>query len=130
MLEWGRMRINNTLVCLNEVPWESTILQYAGIRSHYQHTNVLLILICMVPRSSILMCYWFSCDLIPAHWSLVDSHGIPFHHTNVLLILMRPHSSILMCYWFSWYPIPAYWFVNDNMWPYYNENEQYFSMLE
>jgi len=63
----------------------------------FQHTDVLLIF--MWPHSSILMCYWFSCDRIPAYWSIVDSYGTSFQHTNVLLILMPPHSSILILVW-------------------------------
>ena len=59
-----------------------------------QDTNMLLIL--RWPYSSILMCYWFSCDLILAYWSFVDSYGTSFHHTNVLLMLMPPHSNILI----------------------------------
>jgi uncharacterized membrane protein len=82
MLEWGHMKINNILVYWNEVTWESITNQYGGMRSPQN----------MVPHSTILMCYWFSCDLIPAYWSIVDSHGTSFHHTNVLLILMQPHS--------------------------------------
>ena len=57
----------------------------------------------MWPHSSILICYWFSCDLIPAYWGIVDFLVNSFIHTNVLLILRWPHSTILMCYYFSWY---------------------------
>jgi hypothetical protein len=100
----------------------------------FQHTDVLLIL--MVPHSTILMCYWFSCNLIPAYWCVIDSHGTAFQHTDVLTILVWPyssilkdswfsgdlkycwlrwpHSSILMCYWFSWYLIPPYSCVIDS----------------
>jgi hypothetical protein len=93
----------------------------------FQHTEVLLIL--RWPHASILMFYWFSCDLIPEYWSIVDSHGTSFQHTNwcvifshvtssqhtnVLLILRWSHPSILMFYWFSWYLIPVYWCVIDS----------------
>ena len=89
----------------------SATLAYWGIvDSHgtsFQHTDVLFIL--MWSHSSILICYWFSCDLIPAYWCINNSHVTPFQHTEILLILMVPHSTILMCYWFSCYLIPAYW---------------------
>ena len=61
--------------------------------------NVLLIL--MWSHTRILMSYWFSCDLIPAYWCVIDSDVASFQLTNVLLILMWPISSILICYWFS-----------------------------
>jgi apolipoprotein N-acyltransferase len=108
MLGWGHLRINTTLVCSDEVTWEKITRQYAGMK----HTEVLLIL--MVPHSTILMCYWFSCDLISAYWCIIDSCVTLFQHTEVLLILMVPHSIILMCYWFSWYCIPAYWRVSNS----------------
>ena len=57
------------------------------------------------------MCYWFSCDLIPAYWCVIDSHGTSFQHTDVLLIFMWPLSNVLMCYWFSCDLLPAYWSV-------------------
>ena len=68
----------------------------------------------MVPHSTILMCYWFSCDLIPAYWCIIDCRVTLFQHTEVLLILMVPHSTILICYWFSCNLIPAYWCVIDS----------------
>ena len=89
--------------------WPHNIPAYWCVIDSYMtsfpKTDVLLIL--MWPHSSILMCYWFSCDLIPAHWSIVDSQVPLFQQNDVLLILMWPHSSI-MCYWFSWYLIPVY----------------------
>ena len=60
------------------------------------------------------MCYWFSGDLIPAYWCVIDSQVTSFQHTDVLLTLRWPHSSILMCYWFSGYLIPAYWGIIDS----------------
>ena len=86
-----------------------------------QHIEVLLIF--MVPYSTILMCYWFSWYLIPAYWCVIDSPVTLFQHTEVLLILrwseilltLRwPHASILMCYWFSCDLIPAYWSIVDS----------------
>ena len=91
----------------------------------FHHTNVLLIL--MVPHTSILMCYWFSCDLIPEYWCVIDSHVtslrhtngvtdyhvISFQHNNVIYIVVVSHSSILMCYWFSYNHIPAYLSIDD-----------------
>ena len=82
----------------------------------------------MSPHSSKLMWYIFSWDLMPAYWSIIDSHVTSSRHTNVLLIFMISHSSILMCYWFtymepyssilkcSWLScelIPAYWCAID-----------------
>jgi hypothetical protein len=78
----------------------------------FQQTKVLLIV--MWPHSSILMCYWFSLDLIPAYWCVTDSRVALFQHTEVLLILRWSHSSIIMCYWFSWYLMPAYWSIIDS----------------
>jgi hypothetical protein len=53
------------------------------------------------------MCYWLSCDLIPAYWcglipaywSIIDSYGTSFQ--------------VLMCYWFSCDLFPACWCVID-----------------
>jgi hypothetical protein len=82
MLEWGHMKINNILVYWNEVTWESITNQYGGMRYvvSLQHTEVLLIL--MVPHSTILMCYWFSCDLIPAYWCIIDCR-VTLYKTSV-----------------------------------------------
>jgi hypothetical protein len=77
----------------------------------FQHTDVLLIF--MRPQSSILICYWYSCDLIPAYWCVIDSRVTLFQHTLVLLILIVPHSTILMCYWLWCHLIPEYWFSCD-----------------
>jgi hypothetical protein len=96
--EWGHMRINNILVCWNEVTWESITHQYVGMRSpeNQQYLSMLewghlrinntsvcwnevpVLLILRWPHSSILMCYWFSCDLIPAYWSIIDSQVTSF----------------------------------------------------
>ena len=54
------------------------------------------------------MCYWLSCDLIPAYWcglipaywSIIDSYGTSFQ--------------VLMCYWFSCDLFPACWCVIDS----------------
>jgi hypothetical protein len=46
----------------------------------YQDTNVLLIL--MWPYSSILMCYWLACDLIPAYWCVIESDVASFLHNQ------------------------------------------------
>ena len=89
----------------------------------YQDTNVLLIL--MWPYSSILMCYWLACDLIPAFWCVIASDVASSQHTNVLLIIMWPHSSILMWpnssilkyYWFLWYLNPGTDVLLILMWP-------------
>ena len=78
----------------------------------FKHTNVLLIL--MWPHFTILMCYWFLCDLIPAYRCVIDSHVISFQHTNVLLFHMWPHSSILTHKRLSCDFIPAYWHVIDS----------------
>jgi hypothetical protein len=125
------MRINNTSVCWNEVTWESTIPQYAGMRSpeNQQYLSMLEwgtmrinnISVCWVlfifiwPYSTIIKCYWFSCDPITAYWGIFDSHGTSFHHINMLLILTVPHSSILMCYSFSCDLIPAYWCIINSL---------------
>jgi hypothetical protein len=104
MLEWGTKRINNTSVCWNEVKWESITHQYASMRSPenqqyfrspenlidscvtlFQHTEVLLIL--LVPHSTILICYWFSWYCIPAYWCVNNSRVALFQHIEVLLIL-------------------------------------------
>jgi hypothetical protein len=128
MLEWGHMKINNILVYWNEVTWESITNQYGGyvIGSHVtssQHTDVLFIL--MWPYSSIIKCYWFSCDLITSYWGFVDSHGFSFHHINVLLILMMRISNTLVC-WDEviWESIKQYVGMRSH------ENQQYLSMLE
>jgi hypothetical protein len=68
----------------------------------------------MVPHSSILMCYWFSCDLIAAYLCVIDWHVTSFQHSDVLLILMWPRSCILKYYWFLWYLIPVYWCAIDS----------------
>ena len=67
----------------------------------------------MWPNSSILMCYWFPYDLIPACLCIIDYHVTSFQHTNVLLILMWHYSSILRYYWFLYDPIPAYYCIVD-----------------
>ena len=82
-----------------DVPNSSILKYYWFLWYLIPGTDVLLIL--MWPLSSMLMCYWLSCDLIPANWCVIDSHVTSFQHTDVLLILMWPHSSILICYWFS-----------------------------
>ena len=79
----------------------------------------------MWPYSSILMCYWLACDLIPAFWCVIASDVASSQHTNVLLIIMWPHSSILMWpnssilkyYWFLWYLNPGTDVLLILMWP-------------
>jgi hypothetical protein len=98
----------------------------------------------MVPHSTILMCYWFSFDLITAYWGIVDYHdasflhinvlwiliyGTTFQHIDVLLIFMWPQSSILICYWFSWYLIPAYWCVIDSRVTLFQHTEVLFILI-
>jgi hypothetical protein len=87
------MWINNTLVCWDEV------------------------------TCTILMCHWFSYNLIPVYWCVIDSHGTAFQHSDVLTILVWPYSSILKYCWFSgdlkycWLSgdlILAYWCVIDS----------------
>ena len=75
------------------------------------------LLIIMWPHSSILRCYCFSCDLIPAYWCVIDSHVTSFLHTDVLLIPMWPHSSILKYYWFSCDLILGYRSIVDSQLP-------------
>jgi hypothetical protein len=110
------MRINNTSLCWNEVAWESITHEYGGMRYHENQQYILtdLLLILMWTHSRILICNWFSYDLILAYWCIIDCRVTLFQHTDVLLILMVPHSTILMCYWFSFNLIPAYWCVIDS----------------
>ena len=77
----------------------------------------------MVPHSTILMCYWFSCNLIPTYWCVIDSYDTAFQLTDVLTILVWPYSSILKYCWFSgdlkycWFSgdlMLAYWCVIDS----------------
>jgi capsular polysaccharide biosynthesis protein len=59
MLEWGHLRVNN----ISDYHWciiDSCV-------TLFQHTEVLLIL--MVPHSTILICYWFSWYCIPAYYN-------------------------------------------------------------
>jgi hypothetical protein len=112
------LHVNNSRVALfHEVIWESTIPQYAGMRSpeNQWHISILewghmRINNKSVWWTSILRYCWFSCDLIPTY-CFIDSQMISSQHTNVLLILMVYHSSILICYWFPCDLIPAYWCV-------------------
>ena len=49
----------------------------------------------------ILTCYWFSCDLIPAYWCIINS-------------LVTLFQQLKYC-WFSWcYLIPPYWCIIDS----------------
>jgi hypothetical protein len=111
MLEWGHIRFNSTSICWNEVSWE-LIAQYAGMRPHQNQ----------------LMCYWFSCDLFPMYWCVIDSHVTSIQHTDLLLIIMWPHSSIPMCYWFSWWGHMTIKHLSAGMRS--HENQQHISMLE
>jgi hypothetical protein len=86
------------------------------------HSSILrcywILLILRWSLSSIVMCYWFLCDLIPACFCFIDSRVTSLQHTEELLIRMVPHSSILMCYWFSYMVshfsiLMCYWFSYD-----------------
>jgi hypothetical protein len=100
MLEWGCIRINNTLVWWKEVPRESITHWYGGMRHH--------------ENQQYIMCYRFSWDPMPAYWCVIYSHVTSSQHTNVLSILRWPHHSILRYCWFSWHLIPPYWCVIDS----------------
>jgi hypothetical protein len=93
MLEWGTMRINNTLIWWNEVPWESTIPQYVILVSPYSS-------ICYCRFSSDLKYCWFSSDFILASQCVIDSHATSFKHTIVFMIIMVP--------------IQAFWLIKES----------------
>ena len=57
-------------------------------------------------HASTLKYYWFSWDLILAHWSIIDSHGTLYH------------ASTLKYYWFSGDLILAHWSIIILMGPF------------